>query len=42
MHSIVDIVNFLKSLTPPAAVYHTWNPQSSDYYKCVGDHFGIY
>ena len=39
MHGIVDIVNYLKSLTPPASVYRTRNPQSSDYYRCVKDHF---
>ena len=38
MYGIADIVNYLKSLTPPAAVCRTRNPQSSDYYKCVEDH----
>jgi len=39
MQGIVDIVNYLKSSTPTVAVYRTRNPQSSDYYKCVEDHF---
>lgn len=26
-------------MSAPAAVYRTRNPQSSDYYRCVEDHF---
>ena len=26
-------------LSAPAAVYRSRNPQSSDYYRCVEDHF---
>ena len=39
MQGIVDIVNYLKSSTPTVTVYRTRNPQSSDYYKRVEDHF---
>jgi hypothetical protein len=26
-------------MSAPAAFYHPRNPQSSDYYRCVEDHF---